>query len=178
MYRKNSNLKVAFIVGEFPLTTETFIMDQITGLIDMGMEIKIIAIRKSDEVVSSKFQEYSLENRTVYLNIPRSKKKRFVEAIKLISSNISKHPVAILRSLNFFKFGKVAFSLIPLFMALKFIKSKENFDIIHSHFGQRGLYGAILKDVGIRAKYATSFYGGDLSSFVEQTNKNFYLTLF
>jgi len=37
-------IKIAFIVGGFPSISETFILNQITGLIDRGYDIEIFAI--------------------------------------------------------------------------------------------------------------------------------------
>jgi len=36
-------MKIAFIVGGFPTLSETFILNQITGLLDMGHEVEIFA---------------------------------------------------------------------------------------------------------------------------------------
>ncbi len=37
------NMKIAFIVGGFPSISETFILNQITGLIDRGHDVEIFA---------------------------------------------------------------------------------------------------------------------------------------
>ncbi len=170
-------LKSLFILGEFPLTTETFIMDQITGLIDKGVDVKILSIRRSKEIVSDKFRQYGLEKKTTYLNIPRSKKVRIFGALKL-TPQFLKNPVTLWKSLNFLKYKKAALSLIPLYIVSHFLKTGEKFDVLHCHFGQRGIYGAVLKEVGIPGKLITSFYGGDLSSFIEEAGKSIYKPLF
>ena len=36
-------MKIAFIVPQFPLLSETFILNQITGLIDRGCKVDIYA---------------------------------------------------------------------------------------------------------------------------------------
>jgi len=38
------NMKIAFIVGGFPSISETFILNQITGLIGRGHDVEIFAI--------------------------------------------------------------------------------------------------------------------------------------
>ena len=35
-------MKIAFIVGKFPVLSQTFILNQITGLIDRGHEVDIV----------------------------------------------------------------------------------------------------------------------------------------
>jgi len=36
-------MKIAFIVGGFPSLSETFILNQITGLLDLGYEVEIFS---------------------------------------------------------------------------------------------------------------------------------------
>jgi len=36
-------MKIAFIVSGFPTLSETFILNQITGLLDLGYEVEIFA---------------------------------------------------------------------------------------------------------------------------------------
>ncbi len=174
----NEKNKIVFLLGEFPKMTETFILNQITGLIDEGCDLKIIALNKSkDSSVPKEVIDYKLLEKTEYINVPRNKKIRALTALKLFIQNFPLHPIKTLKSLNFFKYGKVALTLNPFYVNMFFLNSKDNFDIIHCHFGQRGLYGANLKDIGIKGKLITSFYGGDLSYFVNQTNKNIYKPL-
>ena len=41
-------MKVAFIVGQFPILSETFILNQIVGLIERGHDVDIYADQKGD----------------------------------------------------------------------------------------------------------------------------------
>ncbi|PIN91697.1 colanic acid biosynthesis glycosyltransferase WcaL [Candidatus Pacearchaeota archaeon CG10_big_fil_rev_8_21_14_0_10_31_9] len=174
----DKKMKIVFLVGEFPKMTETFILNQITGLIDEGYDLKIVSLNKSkDTEIAEEVKKYNLLEKTEYINVPRDKKTRLKKAINLVLRNLALHPVKTLKSINFFKYGKVALTLNPLYVNMFFLRMKEEFDIIHCHFGQRGLYGANLKDIGIKGKLITSFYGGDLSYFVKQTNKNIYKPL-
>lgn len=170
-----NKIKIAFLLGEFPKTTETFILDQIIGLTREGIDLKIIALNKSkDDIIAKAINDYNLLKKTTYIKVPRNKKLRFLKGIAIFLKNFPKHPIKVMKSLNFFKYGKIALTLNPFYVNMFFMNMKEEFDIIHCHFGQRGLYGAALKDIGIRGKLVTSFYGGDLSYFVNQTNKNIY----
>jgi len=42
-------MKIAFIVSAFPVLSETFILNQITGLIDLGHEVDIFVSGKPNE---------------------------------------------------------------------------------------------------------------------------------
>lgn len=41
-------MKVGFFLLKFPLSSETFVLNQITAFIDMGFEVEIIALQKGD----------------------------------------------------------------------------------------------------------------------------------
>ena len=40
---RDGSMKIAFIVKTFPILSETFILNQITGLLDMGHDVEIFA---------------------------------------------------------------------------------------------------------------------------------------
>ena len=176
---KERPLKVAFIVGEFPDKIGTFILNQATGLLDRGVDLKIFSLlRPREEVMSDEIRKYNLMDRIYYLNVPRNKLVRGLKAGWIIIKNLFRHPIKIWKPLNFFRYGNPALTLNPLFFSDYFLGLKENFDILHCHFGQRGIYGAALKDIGVKGKLVTSFYGGDLSYFVETTSSRVYAPLF
>ena len=41
-------MKVGFFLLKFPLSSETFVLNQITAFIDMGFEVEIIALQKEN----------------------------------------------------------------------------------------------------------------------------------
>ena len=63
-------MRVAFFVGAFPVVSETFILRQITGLIDRGHEVDIYAEREPDvdSPVHPEVASYGLMSRTTYVN--------------------------------------------------------------------------------------------------------------
>jgi len=61
-------MNITYIVGSFPKLSETFVLSQITGLIDMGHKVNIIAARPSgEEIVQDDLKEYGLLEKTTYL---------------------------------------------------------------------------------------------------------------
>ncbi len=76
-------MKIAFIVNEFPCVSETFVLNQITGLIDQGHEVDIFAQRPgTSPTMHADVEKYRLLDRTLYIDAK-----------------------AILSSLNYQKFG-------------------------------------------------------------------------
>ena len=170
-------MKIAFIVGGFPTLSETFILNQITGLLDMGHDLEIFAeFNPKEKKVHPDIEKYQLMRRVHYFNIPHNKIKRILKAIFLIIKNFHKAPLKILKSLNVFKYGKTALSLRLLYIVISFLDKK--FDIIHCHFGPNGIIGAYLKEIGISGKLITTFHGYDMSVFIVNNSNNIYKKLF
>jgi colanic acid/amylovoran biosynthesis glycosyltransferase len=171
-------MKIAFIVNSFPKLSETFILNQVTGLLDLGHEVEIFAFKKPNEKkVHPDVQKYDLLKRAHYITIPNNKIKRIFYSAHIVIKNFGKHPIIILSSLNFFKYKKRALSLSLLSVTTSFLNKK--FDVIHCHFGSLGIWGAILKDIGIcDSKIVTSFHGYDMSRYILKNGRNAYDYLF
>ncbi len=170
-------MKIAFIIGSFPTLSETFILNQITGLIDMGQDVEILAqFYPNEKKVHSDIEKYHLMKRVHYFNMPSNKIKRVLKAIFLIITNFYKSPLKILKSLNIFKYGKTALSLKLFYTLVPFLDKK--YKIIHCHFGPNGILGAYLKEIGICSKIITTFHGYDMSVFISNNGANIYKNLF
>jgi len=173
-------VRIAFIVNTFPNLSETFVLNQITGLLDRGHEVEIIAhmctVNPEEEKVHPNVGKYQLMKRVRYINIPKNKFTRVFKAIWLIVRNFHKSPLKIIKSLNVFKYGKKALSLRLLYTLIPFLD--EDFDIIHCHFGPNGIIGAYLKEIGINGKLVTTFHGNDMSAYVLRHGMNVYKNLF
>ena len=179
-------MKVAFIVHRFPCLSETFILNQITGLVDRGHEVDIYAkYAENNQVIHADIQKYNLLERTFYYDIiyqtmPANKFWRLIKGIGLMIANFHKGPGPLLKSLNIFKFGAEAASLTLLYKTVTFLdQGIDQYDIIHCHFGPNGTLGALLKDVGaIKGKVITTFHGFDLSNYIRNKKDNVYAHLF
>lgn len=175
-------MKIAFIVSVFPALSETFILNQITGLMDLGHEVDIYSRYNPNECkVHDDIEKYNLMDRVCYydfFNIPPNKIKRVIKGIKLIVTNFYKDPLGILRALNVFKYGKDAMSLKLLYTIIPFLGKRNYYDIIHCHFGPNGEWGILLKRLGVKGKIITSFYGYDASAYIDDDNIGIYKNLF
>ncbi len=172
-------MKIAFLVGQFPRLSETFILNQITGLLDRGHEVDIFASSPSTEQkVHSDVYEYRLLNRTYYRNIPVNKLQRIAKAVALFCVHFHKAPFLTLKSINFAGSNKDPMFLRPFYATVPFLQ-KGIYDIIHCHFGPNGNLGVVLRDLGvIKGKVVTAFHGGDISATVRLRGKTFYKDLF
>jgi len=172
-------MKIAFIVGTFPTLSETFVLNQMTGLLDQGHELDIFAHSNPHmEKIHPDVEAYRLMERTHYLDMPSNKVKRVLKALGLLAVNFHKAPLRLLEGLNVFKFGKEALSLRLLYALVPFLGKEQEYDIIHCHFGPNGNIGMLLNNLGVRGRVITSFYGYDISAHVEQFGRTIYDPLF
>lgn len=170
-------MKIAFIVTKFPSLSQTFILNQITGLIDRGHEVDIYALKPdSTSKVHADVIKYNLLDRTYYFrDMPQDKFRFGVDIIKLLIKFYYKKPENLLKAGALIKHKantKIFSAIIPFL-------DKRHYDIIHCHFGPNGILGVMLRDVGItKGKVVTTFHGYDISAYVEKYGNNVYDTLF
>ena len=171
-------MKIAFILNQFPVLSATFILNQITGLIDLGHDVRIIAYADPQEPkVHPDIEKYNLFARTRYLPpIPKNKALCMIRALCLIMSNFHKAPVELLKFIKMFIMRRKGLSLTRLYLLLEFIEG--NFDIVQCHYGPVGIDGIFLKDAGIKAEICTAFHGFDMSRYPLTHGRNVYDDLF
>ena len=173
-------MKIAFIVTEFPSLSQTFVLNQITGLIDLGHEVDIFA---DDAGKNSKIHEdvkkYKLLYHTrIYSTIPKNKILRIFKGLIYILKYIHRRPLVVLRSLNIFKYGKNAAFFRYLFLIIPFL-DKTPYDIIHCHFGPCGNHALFLRELGaISGKIITTFHGFDIARDIKAKGNHVYKDLF
>jgi len=61
-------MKVGFFLLKFPLSSETFVLNQITAFIDMGYDVEIVALQKGDtQNTHAAWTQYDLASKTRWL---------------------------------------------------------------------------------------------------------------
>ena len=179
-------MKVAFIVTEFPSLSQTFILNQITGLLDRGHDVTIYAkIHRNQAVIHADVEKYHLLDRTFYYGnsyqaMPANKFLRRVKTMGLVITILHKKPMLLLKVLYVLKFARKATSPCSLYeIATLLSRDIRSYDIVHCHFGPNGNLGALLKDLGaIKGKCITAFHGYDVSTYINEKGDNIYESLF
>ncbi|MBU4304916.1 MAG: glycosyltransferase [Candidatus Omnitrophica bacterium] len=167
-------MKIAFLVTEFPVLSETFILNQITGLIDAGHDVEIFSqLVPVSEKQHADVEKYGLRKRTSYLvSLPANRILRLSKAVFLAVMHAYKAPVMVLKALNVFKYGNVRliYALAPFL--------GKRFDVLHCHFGPNGVLGVQLTELGVSGKVLTSFHGYDVNNYPLEAGKDVYKELF
>lgn len=174
-------MKIAFLVEDFPALSETFILNQIVGLIENGYEVDIYAKQpRNDPKVHPSVEQYHLLSHTYYgTKIPSKRLERLLKGFGLFLTNFPQAPQVVLRSLNAFKYGKTYAPLALLYEITPWVRRGGSYDIIHCHFGTNGLRGAVLKEIGaIEGKLIVTFHGMDVNVIPQQHGQDVYQQLF
>lgn len=174
-------MKIAFLVEDFPALSETFILNQIVGLIENGYEVDIYAKQpRKDPKVHPSVEQYNLLSHTYYgTEIPGKRLGRVLKGFGLFFTNFPQAPQVVLRSLNAFKYGKTYAPLALLYEITPWVRRGVSYDIIHCHFGTNGLRGAVLKEIGaIEGKLIVTFHGMDVNVIPQQFGQDVYKQLF
>ena len=170
-------MKIAFILRHFPALSETFILNQITGLMDLGHTVDIYNTMESNtEDIHPDVDSYRLLDHLKRLSVPKGWGARAAGALPALARGLMSSPLPTLRSLNVFRFGNSATSLRLLYLASTFNK---RYDVVHCHYGVLGNMGIKLKQLGAGADIiVTSFHGFDITMWVEKHGELVYDELF
>ncbi|RSC60270.1 colanic acid biosynthesis glycosyltransferase WcaL [Citrobacter amalonaticus] len=157
-------MKVSFFLLKFPLSSETFVLNQITAFIDMGFDVEIVALQKGDtQNTHAAWEKYGLAARTRWLqDEPQGRLAKLrTRAVKTLSGL---HRATTWKSLNFSRYGDESRNLILSSICAQ-ISQPLRADVFIAHFGPAGVTAAKLRELGvIQGKIATIFHGIDISS--------------
>ncbi len=157
-------MKVGFFLLKFPLSSETFVLNQITAFIDMGFEVEIVALQKGDtENTHAAWTKYNLAARTRWLqDEPTGKVAKLRHRASQTLRGI--HRKNTWQALNLKRYGAESRNLI-LSAICGLVATPFHADVFIAHFGPAGVTAAKLRELGvIRGKIATIFHGIDISS--------------
>ena len=185
MYGNSKTMKVAFILGQFPALSETFILNQITGLIDRGYDLDIYAIQPGDVTkIHPDVEEYKLLEKTYYDQRPENKYIAYLNAFRLFVISLFIQPwkrlPVLLRIISSARPGKLSKALDIFYAGISCLKHHQEYDIIHCHFGMLGNKALKLQQVGAiqGKKLITSYYDVDVTKYPKIAGKDVYNELF
>jgi colanic acid/amylovoran biosynthesis glycosyltransferase len=154
-------MKAAAIVYEFPCRSETFVLGQIRGLVDLGCDVRIFADNR-DPVTKSQHddEETALLDRVSYFGLPLKALRETVGRVK------SRYPAtadtgAVHRPAR--RLSETREAGLRLRIEARAFGRNVKFDVVHAHFGPNGVRAIRLKRMGaISGPVITSFYGYDV----------------
>jgi len=157
-------MKVGFFLLKFPLSSETFVLNQITAFIDMGFEVEIVALQKGDtQNTHAAWTQYNLAAKTRWLqDEPQGKVAKLRHRASQTLRGI--HRKNTWQALNIKRYGAESRNLILSAICGR-VATPFHADVFIAHFGPAGVTAAKLRELGvIHGKIATIFHGIDISS--------------
>ena len=133
-------MKIAVLVNQFPCPSETFVLNQVTGLIDRGHVVHVYANTRGEiPNFQADIEKYKLGGKVFYFNhgeskIPTNKIVRLVKMISVFHEFGARDAWNLFRTLNVVKYGMAAVSLSIFYQAAVLMRNGP-YDIVHGHFG-------------------------------------------
>jgi len=153
-------MRIAAILGGFPKLSETFILRQLTGLVDLGHEVDIYARRHPGETsVQPDVLRYGFLDRTRYFEVPSGRLPRAARALATFLTTFPRHPRAMLRCLNVVRYRSLYAVLNNVIFAAPFLD--RPYDVIYCFWGGNGMDFIVLKDILPGTRFVNRFGGDD-----------------
>lgn len=162
-------MRIAIFSNKFPVLSETFIMNQIIGLLKLGVEVDIITNELiNHEMMHRNIQKYCLNDKVKCIGLSSNKSKfklilyTIANMIKLIFHGKASELLAIL--FDHYLSQKQKINLIYI---LSINDGKAiNYTNIICHFGDQGYYVCKLRKLNIiSGAISTVFHGYEMSRY-------------
>ena len=154
-------MKSAAIVYEFPSLSQTFVRNQIEGLIDAGCDVQIFADNSGFDA-QSHFErtDGSLLDRVTYFGLPL---KNLRESVGRWRSRFRAPAARTLAEPGRSSQSQAGGAALRLRIEARAFRNENRFDVIHAHFGPNGVRAVRLRAIGVvSGPVLTSFYGYDV----------------
>src|SRR6266404_2550530 len=197
-------LRIAMFVGSFPVVSETFILRQITGLLDLGHAVDIYADTRAEveAPVHPEVGRYRLLERTTFMDMPPEtapwempvwpltgrtwlpgsetsvhNSVRLGQAFPKLLRCLAHSPRLTLQVLRRGQYRYQAASLSALHRLAVLCRKPKKYDVLHAHFGPVADSFRFAR-VLWRAPMIVSFHGYDFSSRPRKQGRDMYARLF
>lgn len=173
-------MRIAVFVGAFPTISETFIVNQVAGLIARGHDVHVFATMPGQAAaIDEDVVRYGLMARLHHSpQLPTSQVRRAVGALALLARSVLRSPRDGLQFLRVL--GRAGPS--PAFRLLydaALLRASPSFDVVLCHFGPNGQRALRLRAAGmLQGRIVTVFHGMDVSKYIRTVGAGAYDQLF
>lgn len=168
-------MKIAFIVSQYPSVSETFIHNQIVGMLEMGHNVDVYAKSACDKRNKRILNKGS--EQVYYCGKLQHRTAQYMEIFRNLLRHFLHYPVKTVKlALLIIKLkARKELEYVHYLMNMYFMK----YDIVICHFGYNGLIGAYLKKNSIiQSRIAVSFHGYDMSGYLNRHGDSIYDEVF
>ena len=172
-------MRIAFLVVHFPVAAETPFLNQITGLLDRGHDVQVLAdAPPRGDLIHPDVARYGLDTRTSYP--PRLPKGAFAR-LRTVRGELARRDRAerrlLLRALD----PRRAFPPRPMNLFAQTLRCLPGmrFDAVQACFGPDGIRAARLRRIGVlHGPLLTAIRGYDISKYVRRRGAGEFRALF
>ena len=174
-------MRVLMVVIDFPALSETFVLDQITGLIDRGFDVDILAAgARKESTVHSDVEAYGLLDRVQYVDWKVPDGSRLLRWTHILFSLVRQGQLGLFNEVMRAGLRRMlerpslvgALQLLSYADALAALPSP---DIVLCHFGPNGdLMVRLRKALNASWPVATFFHGYDISAVLDEKGPDVY----
>ena len=160
-------MRILFVLNRFPVLSQTFVLDQITGMIDRGHHVEVFALEGAKRArTHDDIQRYELLERTMYrTRTPSSPWARLTGAATMGADLVRRAPQKLPRILASLDYARPTHSLSVFHAAVRDLQDR-NYDIVHCHFGPMAIRGVQFRELGlIRSPIVATFHGYDVHRY-------------
>jgi colanic acid/amylovoran biosynthesis glycosyltransferase len=200
-------MRIAFLLHRFPAVSETFVVRQITGLMDAGHDVHIYSERYPTDDAESIYAEvrtYNLAARTTYLEAemppasghwsmpawpvtgetwlpgasqPIQNSDRILRAVPVLRQCFETVPELTIAAIDPDQYGEQALSLETLYHLHSLLRRPSRYDMIHAHFGPVANSFRFARALW-NAPLVVTFHGYDFSMTPRALGADVYRRLF
>jgi len=162
-------MRIAIFSRRFPVLSQTFVINQITGLIDKGVDVDVLTIEVlSQDMMHDVVKKYSLENKIIKFGFGPIKSKliKNLFGLRNMLFLLLKGNVKQLSNVLFDDYLSSRQKLHLLSALIERNGIKLEYDNIICHFGDSGYFICKLRDLGlINGPVSTVFHGYEMSCY-------------
>src|SRR5690242_3304619 len=174
-------MRILMVVVDFPALSETFVLDQITGLIDRGFDVDILAARvRKESTVHPEVETYRLLDRVRYVDWKIPSGSRILRWTQILFSLVRHRRLRLLKEVVRAGFDRIQKkpSLVGALQLLSYaddLAALRAPDIVLCHFGPNGELMVRLREAFKAAwPVVTFFHGYDISVLLDKKGPRIY----
>jgi colanic acid/amylovoran biosynthesis glycosyltransferase len=165
-------MRVAYILKNFPVLSETFIIQEVRDHLEAGVDLSVIALgfdRSRSTSLDSIHRR--LPQCMRYLGLPRRRSAQLWSLARKVCAD----PGALTSALKVWRQGRLSDALV----AASLSATKPRYDVIHCHFGTIGQIASLMRRHGlISGKLVVTVHGFDISQGELGFAEDYYKDLF
>jgi len=160
-------MKIAFLTPPFPKYSETFIINQVSTLLDQGHNVTVFSQgRVENPAKHDTLDRHNMRENIVYIN----KIKSYREGMKeYLDSVFGPHSLSDI--LDAIRRGKQGPDRLA---AQKITHELKQFDVFHAHFGPIARRWDFLSELYEQVPFVATYYGYDVTKHLHPDSYDFY----